>query len=100
MVVCVLSSESVFLPSFFCVKPSHRLLLYGSYCSQVEAATKHLDKLSSQREDIRMKLEVRLSETGALVNTALYNHGFFTPPSQRVCVSIFTAIIKLLTISM
>uniref|UniRef100_H2UD66 Osteoclast-stimulating factor 1 n=1 Tax=Takifugu rubripes TaxID=31033 RepID=H2UD66_TAKRU len=34
-----------------------RLLLYGSYCSQVEMATKHLDKLSSQREDIRMKLE-------------------------------------------
>lgn len=41
-----------------CLKPSRRLLLYGSYCSQVETATKHLDKLSSQREDIRMKLEV------------------------------------------
>ncbi|TDH15728.1 hypothetical protein EPR50_G00012910 [Perca flavescens] len=34
-----------------------RLLLYGHYCSQVETATKHLDKLSSMREDIRMKLE-------------------------------------------
>ncbi|XP_029030138.2 proto-oncogene vav isoform X2 [Betta splendens] len=34
-----------------------RLLLYGRYCSQVEAATKHLDKLSNAREDIRMKLE-------------------------------------------
>ncbi|CAF98144.1 unnamed protein product [Tetraodon nigroviridis] len=34
-----------------------RLLLYGSYCSQVETATKHLDKISGQREDIRMKLE-------------------------------------------
>uniref|UniRef100_A0A672Z6J2 Osteoclast-stimulating factor 1 n=1 Tax=Sphaeramia orbicularis TaxID=375764 RepID=A0A672Z6J2_9TELE len=34
-----------------------RLLLYGRYCSQVEAATKHLDKLSNVREDIRMKLE-------------------------------------------
>uniref|UniRef100_A0A672Z579 Osteoclast-stimulating factor 1 n=1 Tax=Sphaeramia orbicularis TaxID=375764 RepID=A0A672Z579_9TELE len=33
------------------------LLLYGRYCSQVEAATKHLDKLSNVREDIRMKLE-------------------------------------------
>ncbi|XP_034043566.1 proto-oncogene vav-like isoform X2 [Thalassophryne amazonica] len=33
------------------------LLLYGHYCSQVEMATKHLDNLSSQREDIRMKLE-------------------------------------------
>lgn len=37
----------------------NRLLLYGHYCSQVETATKHLDKLSSMREDIRMKLEVR-----------------------------------------
>nr|XP_046227064.1 proto-oncogene vav-like isoform X2 [Scatophagus argus] len=34
-----------------------RLLLYGHYCSQVETATKHLDKLSNMREDIRMKLE-------------------------------------------
>ncbi|XP_041640519.1 proto-oncogene vav-like [Cheilinus undulatus] len=34
-----------------------RLLLYGRYCSQVETATKHLDKLSCMREDIRMKLE-------------------------------------------
>uniref|UniRef100_UPI00398E8B17 proto-oncogene vav-like n=1 Tax=Pristiophorus japonicus TaxID=55135 RepID=UPI00398E8B17 len=34
-----------------------RLLLYGRYCSQVEAATKHLDKVASSREDIRMKLE-------------------------------------------
>lgn len=72
----------------FCVKPSHSLLLYGNYCSQVETATKHLDKLSSQREDIRMKLEVRLSETGAFVKITHYNHGFFTPPSQRVCKHI------------
>ncbi|XP_019109259.1 proto-oncogene vav isoform X3 [Larimichthys crocea] len=34
-----------------------RLLLYGRYCSQVETATKHLDKLSNMREDIKMKLE-------------------------------------------
>ncbi|KAI4833342.1 hypothetical protein KUCAC02_016250 [Chaenocephalus aceratus] len=34
-----------------------RLLLYGHYCSQVETATKTLDKLSTTREDIRMKLE-------------------------------------------
>uniref|UniRef100_A0A8C4NSI7 Osteoclast-stimulating factor 1 n=1 Tax=Dicentrarchus labrax TaxID=13489 RepID=A0A8C4NSI7_DICLA len=33
------------------------LLLYGRYCSQVETATKHLDKLSNMREDIKMKLE-------------------------------------------
>lgn len=37
-----------------------RLLLYGRYCSQVETATKHLDKLSNMREDIKMKLEVRI----------------------------------------
>ncbi|XP_041790233.1 proto-oncogene vav-like isoform X1 [Chelmon rostratus] len=34
-----------------------RLLLYGRYCSQVETATKHLDKLSNTKEDIKMKLE-------------------------------------------
>uniref|UniRef100_A0AAQ4P2J1 Osteoclast-stimulating factor 1 n=1 Tax=Gasterosteus aculeatus aculeatus TaxID=481459 RepID=A0AAQ4P2J1_GASAC len=39
------------------LKYKERLLLYGHYCSQVEAATKHLDKLSNTREDIRMKLE-------------------------------------------
>uniref|UniRef100_A0A671UCC0 Osteoclast-stimulating factor 1 n=1 Tax=Sparus aurata TaxID=8175 RepID=A0A671UCC0_SPAAU len=33
-----------------------RLLPYGRYCSQVETATKHLDKLSNMREDIKMKL--------------------------------------------
>lgn len=40
-----------------------RLLLYGHYCSQVEAASKHLDKVSNAREDVRMKLEVRTSHT-------------------------------------
>ncbi|XP_068445087.1 proto-oncogene vav-like isoform X2 [Clinocottus analis] len=39
------------------LKYKERLLLYGHYCSQVETATKHLDKLSTTREDIRMKLE-------------------------------------------
>uniref|UniRef100_A0AAY4BFB7 Vav guanine nucleotide exchange factor 1 n=1 Tax=Denticeps clupeoides TaxID=299321 RepID=A0AAY4BFB7_9TELE len=44
------------------VKQSHlrcvaRLLLYGRYCSQVESSTKHLDKISTLREDVRMKLE-------------------------------------------
>ncbi|XP_048378139.2 proto-oncogene vav-like [Stegostoma tigrinum] len=34
-----------------------RLLLYGRYCSQVEAATKHLDKIASIREDVQMKLQ-------------------------------------------
>ncbi|XP_037113084.1 proto-oncogene vav-like isoform X2 [Syngnathus acus] len=40
------------------VNYKERLLLYGHYCSQVETATKHLDKLSGSREDLRMKLEV------------------------------------------
>ncbi|KAK1885836.1 Proto-oncovav [Dissostichus eleginoides] len=40
-----------------------RLLLYGRYCSQVEAATKTLDRLSTTREDIRMKLEELLKHT-------------------------------------
>ncbi|XP_068593518.1 proto-oncogene vav-like isoform X3 [Cebidichthys violaceus] len=39
------------------LKYKERLLLYGRYCSQVETASKHLDKLSTTREDIRMKLE-------------------------------------------
>ncbi|XP_037619953.1 proto-oncogene vav-like isoform X4 [Sebastes umbrosus] len=39
------------------LKYKERLLLYGRYCSQVETATKHLDKLSNEREDIKMKLE-------------------------------------------
>ncbi|CAL8331013.1 unnamed protein product [Lota lota] len=34
-----------------------RLLLYGRYCSLVESATKHLEKISSTREDVKMKLE-------------------------------------------
>ncbi|KAM6972331.1 proto-oncogene vav [Aplochiton taeniatus] len=34
-----------------------RLLLYGRYCSQVEAATKHLDKVAAMKEDVKMKLE-------------------------------------------
>ncbi|KAE8300440.1 Proto-oncogene vav [Larimichthys crocea] len=40
-----------------------RLLLYGRYCSQVETATKHLDKLSNMREDIKMKLEELVKHT-------------------------------------
>lgn len=34
-----------------------KLLLYGRYCSQFEAASKHLDKIANTREDIRLKLE-------------------------------------------
>lgn len=37
---------------------SHRFLIYGRYCSQVESASKHLDRVASTREDVQMKLEV------------------------------------------
>lgn len=36
----------------------HRFLVYGRYCSQVESASKHLDRVASAREDVQMKLEV------------------------------------------
>ncbi|XP_058863005.1 proto-oncogene vav-like [Acipenser ruthenus] len=39
------------------IKYKKRLLLYGAYCSQVESSSKHLDKVASLREDVRMKLE-------------------------------------------
>nr|XP_057944000.1 proto-oncogene vav-like isoform X2 [Doryrhamphus excisus] len=45
------------------VNYKERFLLYGRYCSQVETASKHLDKLWSTREDIRMKLEELLKHT-------------------------------------
>ncbi|XP_068939274.1 proto-oncogene vav [Petaurus breviceps papuanus] len=34
-----------------------RFLVYGRYCSQVESASKHLDRVASMREDVQMKLE-------------------------------------------
>ncbi|XP_043829612.1 proto-oncogene vav isoform X1 [Dromiciops gliroides] len=34
-----------------------RFLIYGRYCSQVESASKHLDRVASMREDVQMKLE-------------------------------------------
>lgn len=37
---------------------SHRFLVYGRYCSQVESASKHLDRVATAREDVQMKLEV------------------------------------------
>ncbi|XP_064416272.1 proto-oncogene vav [Latimeria chalumnae] len=39
------------------IKYKERLLLYGRYCSQVESATKHLDQIAKQREDVEMKLQ-------------------------------------------
>uniref|UniRef100_A0A8C9WA70 Vav guanine nucleotide exchange factor 1 n=1 Tax=Scleropages formosus TaxID=113540 RepID=A0A8C9WA70_SCLFO len=45
--------ESIFIN----LEPVHRLLLYGRYCSQVEAAAKHLDMLSATYSDVRTMLK-------------------------------------------
>ncbi|KAJ6657688.1 hypothetical protein lerEdw1_002189 [Lerista edwardsae] len=39
------------------IKYKERFLLYGRYCSQVEAATRHLDQMTNTIVDVRMKLE-------------------------------------------
>ncbi|XP_023602627.1 proto-oncogene vav [Myotis lucifugus] len=39
------------------IKYKERFLIYGRYCSQVESASKHLDRVASAREDVQMKLE-------------------------------------------
>ncbi|XP_055080804.1 proto-oncogene vav-like [Periophthalmus magnuspinnatus] len=58
-----------------------RLLLYGRYCSQVEAATKRVDTLSSTREDIRMKLE----ECSKRANSGRFSlRDLLMVPMQRV----------------
>uniref|UniRef100_A0A8C4M1H1 Vav guanine nucleotide exchange factor 1 n=1 Tax=Equus asinus asinus TaxID=83772 RepID=A0A8C4M1H1_EQUAS len=40
-----------------CLSSSRRFLVYGRYCSQVESASKHLDRVATAREDVQMKLE-------------------------------------------
>lgn len=58
-----------------------RLLLYGHYCSQVETATKHLDNLSNQMEDIKMKLE----ECSKRANSGRFSlRDLLMVPMQRV----------------
>ncbi|KAM7419634.1 hypothetical protein PAMA_016635 [Pampus argenteus] len=58
-----------------------RLLLYGRYCSQVETSSKHLDKLSNMREDIRMKLE----ECSKRANSGRFSlRDLLMVPMQRV----------------
>uniref|UniRef100_A0A8C0TL51 Proto-oncogene vav n=2 Tax=Canis lupus familiaris TaxID=9615 RepID=A0A8C0TL51_CANLF len=39
------------------IKYKERFLVYGRYCSQVESASKHLDRVATAREDVQMKLE-------------------------------------------
>uniref|UniRef100_A0A7N8Y4P1 Osteoclast-stimulating factor 1 n=1 Tax=Mastacembelus armatus TaxID=205130 RepID=A0A7N8Y4P1_9TELE len=99
-VMCTFNERVTSMPSLFCkdVRSSiktfgaknlyvvflnykERLLLYGSYCSQVEAATKHLDKLSNMREDIRMKLE----ECSKRANSGRFSlRDLLMVPMQRV----------------
>uniref|UniRef100_A0A672IH43 Osteoclast-stimulating factor 1 n=1 Tax=Salarias fasciatus TaxID=181472 RepID=A0A672IH43_SALFA len=58
-----------------------RLLLYGRYCSQVETATKHLDYLSNEKEDIKMKLE----ECSKRANSGRFSlRDLLMVPMQRV----------------
>ncbi|XP_053332807.1 proto-oncogene vav-like isoform X1 [Clarias gariepinus] len=58
-----------------------KLLLYGRYCSQVETATKQLDKISSVREDVRMKLE----ECSMRANSGRFSlRDLLMVPMQRV----------------
>ncbi|XP_046693328.1 proto-oncogene vav-like [Silurus meridionalis] len=58
-----------------------KLLLYGRYCSQVESATKQLDKIASGREDVRMKLE----ECSMRANSGRFSlRDLLMVPMQRV----------------
>ncbi|XP_061083313.1 proto-oncogene vav-like isoform X2 [Conger conger] len=58
-----------------------RLLPYGRYCSQIEAATKHLDKMASTKEDVRMKLE----ECSKRANSGRFSlRDLLMVPMQRV----------------
>ncbi|MBN3310197.1 VAV protein, partial [Amia calva] len=63
------------------IKYKERLLPYGRYCSQVEAATKHLDKVASMKEDVRMKLE----ECSKRANSGRFSlRDLLMVPMQRV----------------
>ncbi|OCT57053.1 hypothetical protein XELAEV_18004056mg [Xenopus laevis] len=39
------------------LRNKEKFLIYGTYCSQVESATKYLEKTSMEHEGVRMKLE-------------------------------------------
>ncbi|CAM9113753.1 unnamed protein product [Lampetra planeri] len=76
----ILSLGAVNLHQVF-LNYKERLLLYGRYCSQVETATKHLDKLSSTKEDIKMKLE----ECSKRANSGRFSlRDLLMVPMQRV----------------
>uniref|UniRef100_A0A8C1TP68 Vav guanine nucleotide exchange factor 1 n=1 Tax=Cyprinus carpio TaxID=7962 RepID=A0A8C1TP68_CYPCA len=64
-----------------CVCVCGRLLLYGRYCSQVGGATKHLDKITSTKEDVKMKLE----ECSMRANSGRFSlRDLLMVPMQRV----------------
>uniref|UniRef100_A0AAZ3PJG0 Vav guanine nucleotide exchange factor 1 n=1 Tax=Oncorhynchus tshawytscha TaxID=74940 RepID=A0AAZ3PJG0_ONCTS len=68
-------SFSVLLLSFSLLLP------YGRYCSQVEAATKHLDKMSAMKEGVKMKLE----ECSKRANSGRFSlRDLLMVPMQRV----------------
>lgn len=46
-----------------------RLLIYGVYCSRVEIAIAVLDHICKEKEDVRLKLEVRPLSTHTHVYT-------------------------------
>uniref|UniRef100_A0A8K9V0B7 Vav guanine nucleotide exchange factor 1 n=1 Tax=Oncorhynchus mykiss TaxID=8022 RepID=A0A8K9V0B7_ONCMY len=77
--------ESIFINTAVCsVLPSVHivvLLPYGRYCSQVEAATKHLDKMSAMKEGVKMKLE----ECSKRANSGRFSlRDLLMVPMQRV----------------
>uniref|UniRef100_A0A8K9UHJ7 Vav guanine nucleotide exchange factor 1 n=1 Tax=Oncorhynchus mykiss TaxID=8022 RepID=A0A8K9UHJ7_ONCMY len=77
--------ESIFINTAVCsVLPSvHSIVLlpYGRYCSQVEAATKHLDKMSAMKEGVKMKLE----ECSKRANSGRFSlRDLLMVPMQRV----------------
>lgn len=63
-----------------------RLLIYGIYCSRVEIAIAVLDLICKEKEDVRLKLEVRhLSNTHIPTQTPTF---YTTPVFQRPLVFI------------
>ena len=65
-----------------------RLLIYGIYCSQVEIAIAVLDLICKEKEDVRLKLEVRhlksvlsLKHVQYTPSCAQIRSSFLVPPS-------------------
>lgn len=70
-VVLYCNIKPLFLPSkrnSLCPGVS-RLLIYGVYCSQVEIAIAVLDLICKEKEDVRLKLEVRCICTSTIFSS-------------------------------